>query len=284
MIFRFVSLVLIACLISGMMVRGDVATNNFKKANDQIEDIRKLVAGKEEPKELQWNRYVSKNFEILSLDDPQGKYLKDNVEFIKTWILWRWGIQDIDLVVKCKLICVPSQELYEKLFNRKNSDWRVDKDGYNVWLITDGQKWNTKLPVYLTEVILNNLEIQNKTKLPVWTHRGISLLNGRIEDIRNVIPSASGFSSNYILNMTPDAYAKLTDEKKVVFDAQAAVFCLWARKEFNGKVFLDFMSGSTINPEYCLQYFGLNTFAECDIKVKTYLDKLPSGADYYFTW
>ncbi len=289
-----VALIFICCVLAfssvGIIKPVYGRSDDIQKAQKQIDDLRQIVLnmkkekGQGEPKELQWNRYTTTNFEILSLDDAQGRYLSDNIEHIKTWVLWRWGMKDNNFPSKCKVICVPAADLYEKLFNKKTSAWKVDKDGYTVWIMTDGQKWNTRLPVQLTEVVIANMEAAYGTKMPVWVHRGMSVLNGRIEDIRAALPAASGFSSSSLLSMTHDAYSKLSDPQKAGFDAQAAFFCLWVRQEYNGKVFLDFLGGSVINPEQSLQYFGLTSFAECDARVRAYLDKLPSGSDYYFTW
>lgn len=251
------------------------------------------------PPEMQWNRYVTDNFEILSVDDDQGKYLYDNIEFIKVWITWRWGMKNYDFPVlnndkgestkvRCKLICVHNSAIYEKLFNRKTPAWRIEtKNGvpeYTVWLINEGEKWNTKIPFILTGVVLNNFEANSGVKFPVWCHKGMSLLNSRLMDIRTSIPLSTDFDSKTLLNMDLESYNKLTDAQKDKFDAQAAMFCLWVRQEFNGKIFLDFLSGSTINPEYCLQYFGIKTYAECDIKVKAHILSLSGSSDFSLTW
>jgi hypothetical protein len=252
-----------------------------------------------QPKELQWNRYVTDNFEILSLDNPQGKYLCDNIEFIKTWISLRWGLRDLDfptiqdkdgnsLRVKCRVICVPSVDFYEKLFNRKTPVWRLElKNGvpeYSVWFISDGQKWNTKLPVFLTETILVNFEANTGTRLPLWCHRGMSVLNGRIEDIRAKLTLVGSFDSKLTLTMAQDSYDKLSEGQRLSFDAQAAFFCLWVKQEFGEKAFLDYLTGSITNSEYYLQYFGVKTYSDCDIKVRSYVGKLVNSPDHYFTW
>lgn len=249
--------------------------------------------------DLQWHRYLTDNFEILSVDDGQGKYLHDNIEFIKVWITWRWGMKNFDfpvlnnskgesVKVRCKLICVQNAELYEKLFNRKTPAWRVEiKNGvpeYTLWIIAEGEKWNAKIPLFLTEVVLKNFEASTGSRLPLWCGKGMSILNSRLADIRTSIPFAVNFDSKNLLNMTLEDYNKLTESQKSSFDAQAAVFCLWAKQEYNGKIFLDFLAGSISNPEYYLQYFGVKTYAECDAKVKAFISRLPVGSDNNFTW
>lgn len=260
--------------------------DKIDNVNNQIEELRKLLGGKvqPEPKALQWNRYVTANFEILSLDDAQGRYLSQNIENIKTWILWRWGIKDTDFSAKCKIMCVPTQDLYEKLFNKKKSAWKVDKTGFNIWLITDGVKWNTKLPEQLTEVVLSNFESIYKMKFPIWSRRGMSVLNGRIEDIKSLLPFVSGFSAVTFFSTTQESYQKMSDDQKFTFDAQAAYFCLWIRKEINGKIFLDFINGSLFGQERSLSILQLTSYADCDLKFKGYLEKFPGNSDQYFTW
>lgn len=268
----------------------DPVDNKIKRANTQIKELEDLIRGGKEdpqPKELQWNRYVTKNFEILSLDDAQGKYLSDNIEFMKTWILWRWGVKDIDLQAPCKIICVPSADLYKKLFNRNTPTWRADlvnnKVEAVIWLITDQPKWNTAIPNQLTEVVLANFEVMHG-KLPIWCHRGMAVVNGRLSDIRVSVTFASKIDTKVLLEMTPEAYGRLSDSQKAVFDSHAATFCLWARQEHGAKTFLDYLTGSLTNPEHYLQYFGVTTYAACDAKVQAYQQKLLTGSDYYLTW
>jgi hypothetical protein len=53
-----------------------------------------VVADDFELKNLQWNRYVTKNFTILSIDNEKGKILSESIEEIKTSSLVRWGFPD----------------------------------------------------------------------------------------------------------------------------------------------------------------------------------------------
>lgn len=257
---------------------------NVNKANNNINEIRDLLKKEPDIKELQWNRYVTVNFEILSLDNNQGKYLSKNVENIKTWVLWRWGIKDVNFIKKCKIMCVPSKSLYNKLFSKNESVWRVDKDGYNIWLITEGVDWNIKLPFLMTEVVLANFEDTYKSKLPLWCYKGMSILNGPIKDIKSGLGFTNDISTSKILTMTLENYKSLNDKEKKVFDFQCSFFCLWIKQEYGIKVFLDFMSGTMVNKEQSLRFLGLGTYAECDGKLKLYLSKLSNGANYYFTW
>ncbi len=83
------------------------------------------------PKEIegkQWNRWTSKNFTVLALDDTQAKYLHGHLEEIKSWSLARWGLYDIDFSVECKLICVSDPALFEKLFKIKQTRVEVRRE------------------------------------------------------------------------------------------------------------------------------------------------------------
>lgn len=252
-----------------------------------------LTAFKDEPVPLQWNRYTTNNFEILSLDDAQGKYLFYNIEFIKTWTLWRWGIKDVDFasgtnkqIVKCKVVAVPNRDLYFNLFGKKDPTWRVEiKDGKFesvIWIITDEQKWNTAIPTQLTEVILTNFENTYQTKFPVWCRRGMTVLNSRLSDIK--LNLKTEVISKTLLEMTPEVYSQLTSAQKTTYDSQAAVFCLWLRQEHNGKVFLDFLSAAMGSPQSAFQVVGFTSYADADQKLKAYLSKLVNVPDNYLTW
>jgi len=237
------------------------------KAKLQLQEIEDLVKkrGKEQPAEppqIQWNRYVTKNFEILSLDDAQGKYLYDNMEFMKTWTLWRWGMKDIDFSMKCKVVCVPSKDLYKKLFNKENALWRVDMDGNRIksttiWIITDEPHWNTAIPLQLTEVVHAEFEQSYGAKLPFWVHRGMTVLNTRLTDIRVCLAKTGNPSTKALLEMTAEAYSKLDANGKATYDAQAAAFTLMLRKQFGGgKAVLAMTDISRTNPLVGLQNVG----------------------------
>lgn len=261
------------------------------RAQVQVKELESLLlAGAEQPQPqpLQWNRYVTNNFEILSLDDAQGKYLYDNIEFIKTWTLWRWGMKDVDFPAdaKCKVIAVPSRDLYTKLFNRNSASWKTEvKDGKvygTIWIVTEEQKWNTAIPTQLTEIVLANFEVVYGTKMPVWCHRGMTVLNSRFMDIRQTFNAQ--VNTKTLLEMTPEGYAQMNENQRADYDAQAAVFCLWVRQERNGKAFLDFLGGSMVNPQASLQIVGSTGYPDADQRIKTYQPKLATAPDYYLTW
>ena len=54
-------------------------------------------------KDLAWNRYATKSFVIMSIDDAQGKWMSDNLEVIKIWCLERWGFPDFQFTKECRV-------------------------------------------------------------------------------------------------------------------------------------------------------------------------------------
>lgn len=220
----------------------------------------------DDPKDLQWNRYVTKNFEILSLDDAQGKYLSGNVEYIKTWVLWRWGVKDVEFKKPCKLICVPSTPLNARLFGKNVPVVKSDENGTIIWMISEQPKWHSALAGLITEAAVTNLESVSGKKLPLWCRRGMSVLNGRVSDIK--MPAK--VDTKWLMDGKP------TEAQKATYDAQAAAFCLWVRTEYNGKVFLDVLSDTS---EQGLQkHLGLG-YSAADAKIQSFLQKADK-----FTW
>jgi hypothetical protein len=137
------------------------------------------------------------------------------------------------------------------------------------------------MPLILTELVLTNFEASTGGRLPVWCHRGQSVLNSRMVDIRERIISVKNVDSKQILNKSLDDYSKLSDIQRADFDAQSTCFCLWLRKEYGENVFLQFLSGS---PDSCLQQLGFKTYSDCDAKLKEYLLKISASPDYYLSW
>jgi hypothetical protein len=193
---------------------------------------------------LQWNRYTTPNFVVLSIDDAQGKWLADNLEKIKTWCLTRWGFPDIKFSKECRVMCVPNRPLMKKLFNLNNSSYEIRrKDGKLeisvLWLILD-DKPNKTIPNELTSVCLAEFEAQHNVKLGYYIHRGMSLLNLPQEISRQSLAAlgmdvAKGetiFNSEKMFSLTEEEYNKLSPDQQKTFEQQSIALCLLLRKEF----------------------------------------------------
>ena len=70
-----------------------------------------------EIKSLEWNRYVTKNFTILSIDNQKGKQLAETIDSLKSLSLTKWGFPDVKFTKECRVFCVPNYNLLKKLFN-----------------------------------------------------------------------------------------------------------------------------------------------------------------------
>lgn len=226
---HYIFALLAACFISGCV-----------KANDVIYPAEVMQPSDPELRNLEWNRYTAGNFTILSIDDSQGRWMKANVEQIKTWCITRWGFPDLRFSKECRIFCVPNKSIMKKLFGVETSRAEVrKKDGVfemtAMWLVLEGQPGHT-VPAFLTEICLAEFEHNHNVKFGMWFKRGASQLSSTFSEIRSQIsrlPSSSSiFSTEKMFTMTEEDYNKETPENRSAFDRQAAALCLLLRKEF----------------------------------------------------
>lgn len=222
------------------------------------------------PKELEglsWNRWTSKNFVVCSLNDPQAQYLHKHLELVKGWTFSRWGMYDIDLSVPCKLICVDNKDIYKKLFNLNNTKVEIRKNGGGkiietvIFLLIDGPPSHT-VPIPLTEICMAEFAQKYNGNFGVWTYKGMSYLNGTLDQIRKNILDIKPlldkneplFYSKGLLEMDYERYRLLSDEQKSTFNSCSTVFALMIRKEFGQEKFLKFLQKTAENaPEQALK-------------------------------
>lgn len=214
-------------------------------ANDKIEtSTTEKPKADESISSLKWNRYTTKNFTILSIDDKQGKWLEENLESIKKWCLSRWGFENIDFNKECRIFVVPNKEMLKTLFNivepkveiRKKND---ELDLSVVWLSLDSNPANV-IPTFITHVCLQNLQEKYKVKFDLWFERGISELNNTIPEAKddlkgiakNIIENNPMFTSERLFNLKAEDFYKLSESKQQMFDNQSLALVLMLRKEF----------------------------------------------------
>lgn len=242
-----------------------------------------------ELKNLQWNRYTTQNFTILSIDDGQGKWLATNLEKIKTWCVTRWGFPDFKLSKECRVMCIPNKNLMKKLFNLTESRYEVrrNKDGgvdmTILWLILDDKPAKT-VPAQLSQVCFAEFETVHNVKLGWYAHRGMSLLNATPMEIRQQLAALGNsvnrdspvFVSQKMFTMTEDEYYKAKQEDQLVFDSQAVALCLMLRKEFGEAKMQGFMRlSSRNNPEaVLLSIYGFRGFQHFDGSYARYMRDL----------
>jgi hypothetical protein len=241
---------------------------NFAYSQEEITKISKpkevsIEVGKSQsiPKEfegLTWNRWTSKNFIVCSLNDTQAQYLHRHLELVKGWTLTRWGIEDIDLSVPCKLICVDGKDLFKKLFSLENTkvEIRRNNDGQIsetvIFLLIEGPPSQT-VPVPLAEVCIAELAQKNYQNFAPWVYKGMSHLNSTLDQIKNYIlrikPSLDKneplFYSKALFELDKEQYKKLTEEQRKNYDSCSVIMCLFIRKEFGQDSYLKFLQKAT---------------------------------------
>jgi hypothetical protein len=236
-------------------------------------------------KNLVWNRYITTNFTILSIDNDQGYWMKNNLEDIKIWCLTRWGFSDIKFSKECRIFCVPDKNLLKKLFNLDSSKIEIRKKNDEIeitamWLVLD-DKPSKVLPIYLTEIILAEFESSNLVKLPLWSKKGMSSLNGMIDDIKLDLSNLSNvkiYDIQTILNMNEQQFVKLGQDKQKLFINQSVALCLLLRKEF-GELKLhsflktSFQSGSNESVKKVLGFKDYSDFEKTYVRYINGLSK-----------
>lgn len=267
------------------------AGEEIRKVLNPIEVREESSYARSVPKEiegLQWNRWTSKNFIVLATNDTYASYLNQHLELVKTWTLGRWGLFDVDFSSPCKFICVDDPVLFEKLFkiNQTKVEVRRGDNGeikQTVIFLLANKAPSSTVPVPLTEVCLAEFGRKYDTDFSWWTYRGMSLLNGSLGQIRESIASVKNlldsdqkmFFSQALLKATKEDYAKMTEEKKRVFDLSSIVFCLLIRKEFGQDRFHHMMKESTIDAEKALiDATGFKSYSDFDKTFKRYMGDL----------
>lgn len=234
---------------------------------------------------LVWNKWDTPNFIILSLDKQQGRYLYENIELMKKWASNRWGLPDVKFSSECKVLCVPNRELMKKLFRLDNSYGEVRrKDGKItisvLWLVLDGKPAEL-IPSALTEACVSEYEQSIGNKCGWWFHRGSSILNQTLPQIRGQISNlqksfskdSKMFFSQSLFSMTEDQWLKETAENKLLFDQEAAALTLLLRKEFGQKMLHTFLMTKQSEQDFVAVY-GFANYAEFDATLKRYMFQL----------
>jgi hypothetical protein len=238
---------------------------------------------------LNWNRFATPSFSIMAIDSGQGRYLQSNIEKMKEWTLSRWGLQNIPFSAECRVLCVPTRDMMQKLFRldrsyaevRRNESGRITLSC--LWLVLDGPPAEV-IPSALTMICLAEHEQAKGVKFGFWAHRGIALLNGNLPRIRsNLAAMNEPIQQNHRLHfsaafrVTEDQYKKKPIEDQCLFDREAAMICLLLRKEFGQDNFLAFLSTEGTEGEKSFyRIFGFSSYGEFDATLNRYMLHLSS--------
>lgn len=210
--------------------------------------------------ELKWHRFETANFEILTINKKDGEYLSKSIEPMRKWTLERWGIKSVDFSTKCKVLVVSDKDLYLKLFKKQKPLFKIEREKGKIkntiiWCWSD-DGWHTSiLPNLLTEICLQEFEQKHNAKFPLWTKRGMSVLNRNTSDIRKEFGEfnkvfankSSIFTLPMILGMKEDKIRLYEPQHQELFDKQSAFLCLYLQKEKGNKKFLEFMESCMEN-------------------------------------
>lgn len=246
-----------------------------------------------ELKNLQWNRYTTENFTILSIDDGQGKWLHQNMEQIRKWCLSRWGFPDFKFTKECRVFCVPNKQLMKKLFNLQESRFEIRRKNGQIeitamWLVLDDKPAKV-IPTPLTQICLAEFEARYGTSVGFWAKRGMSMLNGTVPEIRGHIQQLSGmvlkdqpmFVSQKMFTMTEEEYFKEKAENQRIYDQQAVALCLMLRKEFGEAKLQGFLRISSKNnaEDVMRVVYGFQSFAHFDKSYFRYMRDLANDVN-----
>ena len=190
-------------------------------------------------KNLVWNKWDTDNFIILSIDENQGLYLKDNIEKIKTRLITRWGYPDINFQGQTKIICVSNKNLLKRIFKLENPRCEVKKDdkgqieSCSLWFSLEDISKDMATDELMT-VCMDQVETQYNKKFPLFCKRGMSFLSKNLDQIKNDMlrDPIKEISVKEILN------AKDYNNE---FDTRSAVLCLLLRKEFGQNNYVNYM-------------------------------------------
>jgi len=269
---------------------GTIATpfNLIAQENQVLQSIGSEAPTDPALKDLVWNRYTSKNFVIMSIDNAQGKWMGDNLDNIKTWCVERWGFPDFQFTKECRVFCVPNKVLFKKLFNLEESKVEVRRKGGAIeitamWLVLDDKPARV-VPKQLSKICFAEFEQRHNVILPFFAKNGMALLNGTIPDIRTDIiylgehiqKDQSIFISEKMFSMTEDEYEKSSVENKRIFDCQSVALCLLLRKEFGEAKMQGFlrMCARNNSKDVLLVIYGFNSYSQFDQSYLRYMKDL----------
>ena len=280
---------LLSLAITLLMTVSSFAGPEIRKVRNPVEVkeesvLAKSSIGANEIEGLVWNRWTSKNFVVLAINNEYAKYLNEHLELVKTWCITRWGIMDVDYSSPCKFICVDDPILFEKLFRIKNTKIEIRRDSKGriketvIFLLAISTPSHS-IPAPVTEVSLAEISERYGTPFSWWTYRGVSILNGPLDEIRqrasdvkkSIDANVPIVFSKSLFDVTKAQYDKFTSEQKYLFDNSATMFCLMIRKEFGQDQFHFMIKDQNFGK------IGFKTYDEFDKSFKTYMIDLSKG-------
>ena len=249
---------------------------SFNCYSQEIVPASNIISTNVDVSELDFYKFNTKNFEVLSTSESLSESISKKVEEIKEWVELRWQLQSVDLSKPCMIICL-SPEMMEKVFSGTEYEAQEvvsqrnegEVDVFAIWISSD--KINQVLSEKITQVVLMNLKNQKLLNYPDWYIIGSSYMNANVSNIRE------GFKSLKPANVADILDGKIKDKNTL------AAFCFFLRKGGVVKSF-DFIVNK--NP----QEYGYESMEQFNQSFNHFLNDLaqsasnPECSDYYFTW
>ena len=202
---------------------------------------------------LVWNKWETDNFVILSIDFDFGDAIRSSLELERSSVCAAWGVDDSNLPVKCKLVCVPDKKLLRDLFAIDRPECEIrrgESSGPKEMAIWLDQGSVSSLRGLLLSVSLHGA--------PPCVQRGVDLLAS--SDADKEIASLSSPSFAGVFSSTSESVRVMAPKDKTVFDKESATLCLFVRREFGARAFSGLSKGTS--PEYVCGFPDEKSFAE----------------------
>lgn len=240
----------------------------------------KITTLQEDRQDLQWNRYTTKNFTVISIDNKEGVWLSKNLDLIKDSCLKKWGITGGDLSTECRIMVVDNKDLFKKFFNI--TDPRVEfrkKDGkteiIGVWLCIEKNN-HEDLEKIISQICFQDM-LEKKNTSKKFIEIGIPLLNQKEEKIKKIIKNLTPDIS--FIEKKDEDYKKLKELEKTNFEENSAIFCLMLKKELGEKKFLELMFSKGKNLDQIIKVYGYKDLAEIEMTFKRYCKDLKNSVE-----
>jgi hypothetical protein len=219
---------------------------------------------------LVWNKWDTKNFIILSLDKNQGYEIYNKIENIKNKVLFRWGIQNFNFKIKCKVVCVPDAKTLNGFFriDKSYSEFSKDKNG----IVDSCSIWLNLEDFNSLEKEINKLILLQLDEFSWWTKRGMILLNENFDEIKSNIVKYTMDLSN-LKNIDENKWKEKSDIDKKNFDNNSMLMCLFIRKEFGQNIFKNFVRSQQSEKDI-REILGFDSAQDFDKTFKRYVESI----------
>lgn len=177
---------------------------------------------------LVWNKWDTRHFSVLSIDKAEGKEVQSEIESERLGAIGRWSI-DGSKDFYCKLVCVKDPDMLKKMFS-------IDVPICEVRRKSDGTPevaaiWIDRTRMDLLSSLLLEAEL-SFGEYPLYIRRGIPLIERPTRSLKSSLGLASEEPCSSIVDLKKSELLFKTDSAS--FDADSAVLCLMARREFGG--------------------------------------------------